>query len=49
MTNFTLEEFDELTLQVVLIIQIHAKSTMWISSFIFISDFRLGLIFKVYT
>ncbi len=28
MTNFTLEEFDELTLQVVPIIQVHAKSTM---------------------
>jgi hypothetical protein len=28
MTNFTLEEFDKLTLQVVPIIQVHAKSTM---------------------
>ncbi len=41
-------EFDKLTLQVVPTIQVHAKSTMRISYFIFISNFRLGLIFRVY-
>jgi hypothetical protein len=46
LTNFTLEEFDKLTFQVVLMIKAHARSIGEILFFIFIFGFRLGLIFK---